>query len=247
VVNLVGILFEGGGQRFDAVQAFGARAVAEAARAVKAKVTHVSAIGADKNSESDYARTKGEAEAAVLETVKDAVILRPSIIFGPEDGFFNKFADMARFAPALPLIGGGLTRFQPVYVGDVAEAVARSVDGAVKGGKVYELGGPDVRSFKELLQEMLAVIERKRLLAPIPFWAAKIIGSVAGLLPSPVLTRDQVTLLESDNVVSDKAKKDGRTLEGLGIAPTAMSAVLPGYLWRFRTRGQFQPVAGKAS
>lgn len=247
VVNLVGILFEGGGQRFDAVQAFGARAVAEAARAVKAKVTHVSAIGADKNSESDYARTKGEAEAAVLETVKDAVILRPSIIFGPEDSFFNKFADMARFAPALPLIGGGLTKFQPVYVGDVAEAIARSVDGTVEGGKVYELGGPDVRTFKQLLQEMLAVIERKRILAPLPFWAAKIIGSVAGIMPTPVLTRDQVTLLESDNIVSDKAKKDGRTLEGLGIEPTSMSAVLPSYLWRFRVRGQYQPVSSKVS
>lgn len=247
VVNLVGILFEGGGQRFDAVQAFGARAVAEAARAVKAKVTNVSAIGADKNSESEYARTKGEAEAAVLETVKDAVILRPSIIFGPEDGFFNKFADMARFAPALPLIGGGLTKFQPVYVGDVAEAVARSVDGAVEGGKIYELGGPDVRTFKQLLQEMLAIIERKRILAPLPFWAAKIIGSVAGIMPTPVLTRDQVTLLESDNIVSDKAKKDGRTLEGVGIEPTSMSAVLPSYLWRFRVRGQYQPISSKAS
>ena len=247
VVNLVSILYESGSQRFDAVQAFGARAVAEAARAAGAKVTYVSAIGADKESASDYARTKAEAEAAVLETVKDAVILRPSIIFGPEDGFFNKFAGMATLAPALPLIGGGETKFQPVYVGDVAEAIARSVDGTVEGGKVHELGGPDVRSFKELMQEMLDVIERKRLLVPVPFWAAKIIGSVAGLLPSPVLTRDQVTLLESDNVVSDKAKKDGRTLEGLGIAPTAMSAVLPTYLWRFRVRGQYQPVTGKAS
>jgi NADH dehydrogenase len=247
VVNLVSILFESGSQRFVSVQAFGARAVAEAARAVGAKVTYVSAIGADKSAESDYARTKAEAEAAVLETVKDAVILRPSIIFGPEDGFFNKFADMARFAPALPLIGGGLTKFQPVYVGDVAEAIARSVDGTVEGGKVYELGGPDVRTFKQLLQEMLAIIERKRILAPVPFWAAKIIGLVAGLLPSPVLTRDQVTLLESDNIVSDKAKKDGRTLEGVGIEPTSMSAVLPSYLWRFRVRGQYQPVSGKAS
>ena len=247
VVNLVGILFEGGSQSFDAVQAFGSRAVAEAARAAGANLIHVSAIGADKESASDYARTKAEAEAAVLETVKDAIILRPSIIFGPEDGFFNKFAGMATLAPALPLIGGGETKFQPVYVGDVAEAIARSVDGTVEGGKVHELGGPDVRSFKELMQEMLDVIERKRLLVPLPFWAAKIIGSVAGLLPSPVLTRDQVTLLESDNVVSDKAKKDGRTLEGLGIAPTAMSAVLPTYLWRFRVRGQYQPVTGKAS
>lgn len=247
VVNLVGILHESGAQNFDAVQDFGARAIAEAARAVKAGMTHVSAIGADRQSKSDYARTKGLAEAAVLETVKNAVILRPSIIFGPEDGFFNKFAAMARYSPALPLIGGGETKFQPVYVGDVAEAVARSVDGLLSGGKVYELGGTETRSFKDLMQEMLQVIERKRILAPIPFWAAKIIGSVAGLLPNPLLTRDQVTLLQSDNVVSEKAVKEGRTLEGMGIVPQTMEAVLPSYLWRFRTRGQFATVSGNAA
>lgn len=239
VVNLVGILFEGGNQNFDAVQEFGARAVAEAARSVKAGLTHVSAIGADVNSQSSYAATKGKAEAAVLATVKDAVILRPSIIFGPEDGFFNKFAAMARYSFALPLIGGGGTKFQPVYVGDVAEMIAQSVDGKLSGGKVYELGGAQVRTFKELMQDMLTVVERKRLLVPVPFWAANIIGSIAGLLPSPMLTRDQVTLLESDNVVSDKAKKDGRTLEGAGIQATSMNAVLPTYLWRFRARGQY--------
>ncbi|MGL4488384.1 MAG: complex I NDUFA9 subunit family protein [Rhizobiaceae bacterium] len=240
VVNLVAILHEGGQQRFDALQDFGARAVAEAARAVGAGLTHISAIGVDKDSESKYASTKALGEAAVLETIKDAVILRPSIIFGPEDGFFNKFADMARFAPGLPLIGGGLTKFQPVYVGDVAEAIARSVDGALKGGKTYELGGPDVRSFKELMEQMLTVIERKRLLLPLPFWAAKIIGSVAGILPNPVLTRDQVTMLETDNIVSEQAIKNGLTLEGMGIAPRTMDSVLPSYLWRFRVRGQFQ-------
>lgn len=239
VVNLVGILFEGGNQNFDAVQEFGARAVAEAARSVKAGLTHVSAIGADANSQSLYAATKGKAEAAVLATVKDAVILRPSIIFGPEDGFFNKFAAMARYSFALPLIGGGGTKFQPVYVGDVAEMIAQSVDGKLSGGKIYELGGAQVRSFKELMQDMLTVVERKRLLVPVPFWAANIIGSIAGLLPSPMLTRDQVTLLESDNVVSEKAKKDGRTLEGAGIQATSMNAVLPTYLWRFRARGQY--------
>ncbi len=239
VVNLVGILHESGAQNFDSVQEFGARAIAEAARAAKAGLTHVSAIGADKQSKSDYARTKGLAEAAVLETVKSAVILRPSIIFGPEDGFFNKFAAMARYSPMLPLIGGGETKFQPVYVGDVAEAIARSVEGQLSGGKVYELGGSEVRTFKELMQETLTVTERKRILLPIPFWAAKIIGSIAGLLPSPLLTRDQVTLLESDNVVSDKAVKDGRTLEGIGITPRTMEAILPTYLWRFRARGQF--------
>ncbi len=239
VINLVGILFEGGNQNFGAVQDFGARAVAEAARAVKAGLTHVSAIGADANSASVYAATKGKAEAAVLATLKDAVILRPSIIFGPEDGFFNKFAAMARYSLALPLIGGGDTRFQPVYVGDVAEMIAQSVDGKLSGGKVYELGGAQVRTFKELMEDMLTVVERKRLLVPVPFWAANIIGSVAGLLPSPILTRDQVTLLESDNVVSDKAKNEGRTLEGVGIQATTMNAILPTYLWRFRARGQY--------
>ena len=247
VVNLVGILHESGAQNFDSVQEFGARAIAEAARAAKAGLTHVSAIGADKDSKSDYARTKGMAEAAVLETVKTAVILRPSIIFGPEDGFFNKFAAMARYSPVLPLIGGGETKFQPVYVGDVAEAIVRSVDGQVPGGKIYELGGSEVRSFKELMQETLTVTERKRILLPIPFWAAKIIGSVAGLLPSPQLTRDQVILLESDNVVSDKAIKDGRTLEGLGITPRTMEAILPSYLWRFRARGQYPAASSNAA
>lgn len=240
VVNLVAILHEGGQQRFDALQDFGARAVAEAARAVGAGLTHVSAIGADEASESKYASTKALGEAAVLETIKSAVILRPSIIFGAEDGFFNKFATMARYSPALPLIGGGNTKFQPVYVGDVAEAIARSVDGALKGGKAYELGGTEVRTFKQLMEEMLTVIERKRLLVPVPFWAAKILGTVAGLLPNPVLTRDQVTLLESDNIVSDKARKESLTLEGMGITPQTLESVLPSYLWRFRVRGQFQ-------
>ncbi len=246
VVNLVGILHESGAQNFDSVQEFGARAIAEAARAARAGLTHVSAIGADKESKSDYARTKGLAEAAVLETVKSAVILRPSIIFGPEDGFFNKFAAMARYSPMLPLIGGGNTKFQPVYVGDVAEAIARSVDGDLAGGKVYELGGSEVRTFKELMQELLTVVERKRILLPIPFWAARILGSAAGVLPSPQLTRDQVTLLESDNVVSDKAVKDGRTLEGIAITPRTMEAILPSYLWRFRARGQYPAASSSA-
>lgn len=154
VINCVGVLFESGRNTFDAVQDFGARAVAEAARATGATLTHISAIGADAKSESSYARTKGRAEAAILETLPTAVILRPSIIFGPEDGFFNKFAEMARFSPVLPLIGGGRTRFQPVYVTDVAEAVARSVDGKLKAGTIYELGGPQVLSFRECLEAM---------------------------------------------------------------------------------------------
>jgi len=240
VINLVGILHEGGRQRFRTVHEFGARAVAEAARAVGAGLTHVSALGADVNSASAYARTKALGEKAVFETIKDAVIFRPSINFGPEDAFFNRFANMARFSPMLPLIGGGETRFQPVYVGDVAEAVARSVDGKVEGGHVYELGGPKVLTFKECMQEMLTVIDRKRLLVPVPWWLANLQASVLGLLPNPLLTRDQVMQLREHNVVSDAAAKAGRTLPGLGIQPQSVGTILPSYLWRYRAAGQFQ-------
>lgn len=237
VVNLVGILFESGRQRFDAVQDFGARAVAEAARAGGAGLTHMSAIGADPRSASSYARTKAAGEKAVLGTIGNAVVLRPSIQFGPEDDFFNKFADMARYSPALPLIGGR-TRFQPVYVGDVAEAVARSVDGKVEGG-TYELGGPEVMTFRQCLELMLRIIDRRRVLVPLPFPIASLMGSVLGILPGHLLTADQVTLLRSDNVVSDAARDAGSTLQGLGITPTSAEATLPSYLWRYRAAGQF--------
>ena len=239
VINLVGIMHQSGRQTFSNVQDFGARAVAEAARSAKARLTHGSAIGANLESWSIYARTKARGERAVQETLKDAVIFRPSIVFGPEDHFFNRFAEMARFSPALPLIGGGHTRFQPVYVGDVAEAIARSVDGDVKGGRIYELGGPNVLTFRQCLEEMLEVIGRKRLLVSIPWWMARLQGSILGMLPSPPLTTDQVTLLEDDNIVSADAEKTGRTLSGLGIQPQSTAAVLPSYLWQYRTAGQF--------
>lgn len=239
VVNLVGILHESGRQRFDPVQAFGARAVAEAARAAGAGLVHGSAIGADPESASAYARSKAAGEQAVLETVKNAVVTRPSIIFGPEDDFFNRFAAMARLAPALPLIGGGHTRFQPVYVGDVAEAVARAVDGSVKGGRIYELGGPEVLTFRECMEEMLTVIGRRRWLVTVPWPMARIMARVLGLLPKPLLTPDQVVQLETDNVVSDKAAKDKRTLGGLGIAPHSLGVILPTYLWQYRPAGEF--------
>lgn len=239
VVNLVGILHESGRQRFDAVQDFGARAVAEAARAAGARLTHVSAIGADENSPAAYARSKARGEKAVMETLADAVILRPSIIFGPEDGFYNRFAAMARLSPVLPLIGGGGTKFQPVYVGDVAEAVARSVDGKVAGGRVYELGGPEVKTFKACLEEILSVVGRKRLLVNVPWWVARIQGRILGLLPNPLLTVDQVQMLKADNVVSAGASKEGRTLAGLGIEAQAADAILPTYLWQYRPAGQF--------
>ena len=240
VVNLVGVLHESGRQKFSAVHQTGARAVAEAARAVGAGLTHVSALGASANSESDYARTKALGEKAVFETVSKAVVFRPSIVFGPEDGFFNRFANMARFSPVLPLIGGGTTQFQPVYVADIAEAIARSVDGEVEGGKVYELGGPKVLTFRECMEEILTVIERKRFLVNVPWWVASLQASILGLLPNPLLTTDQVTQLRSHNMVSDKAVDEGRTLPGLGIQPQAVGAILPGYLWRYRAAGQFQ-------
>jgi len=239
VVNLVGILFESGRQKFHPVQEFGPRAVAEAARAVGAGLTHVSAIGADPHSGSVYARSKARGEAGVFETLPDAVIYRPSIVFGPEDGFFNLFANLARFSPFLPLIGGGHTKFQPAYVGDVAEAVARAVDGKVAGGRIYELGGPQVLTFRECLEMMLEVIDRKRVLIPVPFAIASLQGSLLGLLPNPLLTSDQVTLLRTDNVVSPEAQADGRTFAGLGISPQGAAAILPSYLWRYRPAGQF--------
>ncbi|MEO9458365.1 MAG: complex I NDUFA9 subunit family protein [Lentilitoribacter sp.] len=244
VVNCVGILFESGRNTFDAVQAFGAKAIAEAAKAQGAKLVHISAIGADKNSKADYARTKAIAEEAVLKAVKDAVILRPSIVFGPEDGFFNKFADMSRLAPALPLVGGGHTKFQPVYVADVAEAVVKGVVGEIEGGKIYELGGPEVLSFKQCLQTMLKVISRSRPLVHLPWAIASLIGSVTSLIPfiDPPLTEDQVELLKSDNVVSDQAKSEGRDLAGMGITPKAVETILPTYLVHFRPSGQYTKV-----
>ncbi|AZO49436.1 MAG: NAD-dependent epimerase/dehydratase family protein [Mesorhizobium sp.] len=240
VVNLVAILHESGRQKFGAVHDFGARAVAEAARSVGAGLTHISALGADLNSQSVYARTKALGEKAVLETISDAVIFRPSINFGPDDGFFNRFANMARLSPVLPLLGGGQTKFQPVYVGDVAEAIARSVDGKVEGGRIYELGGPQVLTFKECMEELLTVIDRKRILVPVPWWVANLQASILGLLPNPLLTKDQVLQLRAHNIVSDQAARESRTLAGLGLQPQSIGTILPSYLWRFRAAGQFQ-------
>lgn len=239
VVNLVGLLAEGGRQTFNAVHDFGARAVAEAARAEGASLVHVSAIGADPQSPAAYGRSKAQGEKAVLETLAQAVVFRPSIVFGPEDSFFNRFAAMSRLSPALPLIGGGETKFQPVFVGDVAEAIALAVDGEVEGGRIYELGGPEEVTFRECMERMLAVIDRKRLLVPVPWWLARIQGRVLGLLPRPLLTVDQVEMLKADNVVSAQAQSEGRTLPGLAVSPQAMDAILPSYLWQYRPAGQF--------
>jgi uncharacterized protein YbjT (DUF2867 family) len=239
VINLVGILFERGRQRFDAVHAFGAEAVALAASAFGARLIHVSAIGADERSSSLYARSKAKGERLALAASPSAVVVRPSILFGPEDDFFNRFASMACFSPALPLIGGGHTRFQPVFAGDVAAAIVCAMEGRARGGEVYELGGPEVRSFRELMQFVLATIERRRLLIPIPFALAKLQASVLQWMPKPLLTPDQVELLRSNNIVSEQAGREGRTLAALGIDPLAVESVVPSYLWRFRKAGQF--------
>src|SRR5258707_2135604 len=240
VINLVGILFERGRQRFDTVQSFGAEQVALAASAHGARMIQVSSIGADEHSASAYQRAKAEGEKAVLAARPEAVIIRPSIMFGPEGDFFNKFAAMARLSPALPLIGGGATKFQPVFVGDVAEAIARAVDGEAQAGNGYETGGPEVRTFKELMEYVLQVTERRRRLIPLPFGLAKFQATFLQYLPTPLITPDQVELLKSDNVVSPAAEREGRSLAGLGIVPTAMEVIVPSYLWRFRKTGQFK-------
>ena len=239
VVNLVGILFERGKQRFDAVQASGAEAVALAAEAHGARLVHVSALGADENAPSQYARAKAMGEKLVLAAVPSATIFRPSIVFGPEDDFFNKFAALARISPVLPLIGGGHTRFQPVFAGDVASAVTAAVDGHAMPGATYELGGPDVKTFKELMEFVLATIGRRRLLVPIPFALAKFKASFLQFMPTPLLTPDQVELLRGDIVVSEAAKSEGRTFAALGIDPVTMATIVPSYLWRFRKTGQY--------
>ena len=240
-INLVGILSETGAQTFDAVQAKGAEAVAKAASAAGARMVHVSAIGADEHSASRYARAKAAGEKAVAAAVPSATILRPSVMFGPEDQFTNRFAALASISPMLPLVGGGQTRLQPAYVGDVATAVAEAVDGKTKSGATYELGGPEVLSMREIMKIILDIIDRKRMLVSLPFGLAKLQSLLLQFAPGPFkLTPDQVELLRSDNVVSDAAIAAGLTLQGLGISPDSIEAIAPQYLWRFRPAGQFQ-------
>ena len=239
VLNLVGILAERGKQTFEAVHVQGAAAAARAARETGARTfIHVSAIGADPSSPSAYGRTKAKGEQEVRRIFPDAVILRPSIVVGPEDSFFNRFAAMARISPVLPLVGGN-TRFQPVYVGDIAKAVVRLVETGAHRGKIFELGGPEIFTFRELMQFMLRVIHRRRLLLPIPFWAARIMAWPAQFLPGAPITPDQVRMLERDNIVSKAAEGDGRTFAGLGIEPEGIEAVVPPYLLRYAPAGQF--------
>ena len=240
VINLVGISFERGRQRFDTVQTFGAEQIALAAAAHGASMIHVSALGVSEDSPSVYARSKAMGEKAVLAARPAAVIFRPSTMFGPDDTFFNRFAALARMAPVLPLIGGGETRFQPVFVGDVAEAIARAVDGEAQAGQTYELGGPEVMTLKQVFEYVLETIQRKRLLVPVPFGLMKLQAQFLKYLPKPPLTPDQVELLRADCIVSEQAEREKLTLRGLGIEPTAIEAIVPSYLWRFRKTGQFK-------
>ena len=249
VVNCIGILGEAGKQTFEAVQEEGAGRVARLAREAGAtRFVQLSAIGADPESNSAYARTKGLGERAVLEAFPQAVILRPSIVFGTEDEFFNRFAAMARLSPAIPLVGAE-TRFQPVYVDDVAAAAAQAVTGDVAPG-VYELGGPEVASFRELVERMLGIIDRRRAVVSLPFWLGRMQGRILdfaqkasfGLFTNTLITADQVELLGRDNIVSP----DARGFEALGITPTAMDAVLESYLYSYRPHGQFEEITASA-
>lgn len=249
VVNCVGVLNELGKNEFDAVQAEGAERIARMAAAHGIdRMVHISAIGADAGSDSAYSRTKAEGEAGVLQHMPNAVILRPSIIFGTEDQFFNRFAGMTRMSFFLPLVGAE-TRFQPVYVDDVAQAAVLGVLGQAEPG-VYELGGPEVKTFRALMQQMLEVIHRRRVIVGVPFWAAKIMAGVLDiakfvsfqLFPNHILTRDQLKNLRRDNVVADGAKG----FADLGIEPITLESVLPDYLWKFRPSGQYDDIQNSA-
>jgi len=240
VINLVAIGYEAGRQRFRAVNTMGARHIAQAAKAAGAHaLVHMSALGADAQSASGYARSKALGEAEVLAAFPEAVVVRPSIIFGQGDGFFNRYGSLARLFPVLPLLGGK-TRFQPIYVGDVAEAIVAAAEGRVKGGRAYELGGPEVATHRDLVQRVLDKTGRGSPLLPLPAAIGKLMALPFAFLPwPPLLTADQVDLLQVDNVVSEAARQDGRTLAAFGVTPTAMDAVLDGYLWRFMKNGQF--------
>lgn len=239
VINLVGIGFQRGKQRFDDIHVQGARTVAEAARATGARaLVHMSILGAGAPSDSKLVNSRSQGEAAALAAFPNAVILRAGVLFGQGDGFFNLMGTLARMFPVLPLIGGK-SRLQPAYVGDVAEAVVAAAEGAVKGGKVYELGGPEVETHRAVMERILREAGRDRLLLPLPAGLGKLLALPLSILPSPILTLDQVTQLQSDSVVSDSAIAEKRTFAAFNIVPTPMDAVLPSYLWRFRKHGQF--------
>ena len=246
VVNLVGVLFESGKQGFQTLHTQAAAQIAElAAEQGITRFVQMSALGASPDSSALYAHTKAAGEQAVTMAIPSATILRPSIVFGPEDDFFNRFAQLATFAPVLPLIGGGHTRFQPVYAGDLGEAVARILDDPALQGRTYEIGGPGVYSFKTLLEMMLKEIQKTRVLLPLPFPVAGLVAKAgdiqAGLVPlAPMLTSDQLAMLKTDTVVTAGAPG----LPEIGVEPTALEAVLPTYLWRYRRGGQFAQPGG---
>lgn len=242
VVNLVGILHESGRQRFRAVHAMGAANVAQAVKAAGIEtLVHMSALGADADAESAYSRSRALGEQEVLKAMPKAIIIRPSLVFGTDDNLFNRFGAMARLFPALPLVGEH-TKFQPIYVGDLAEALANAVDGKVKGGKAYELGGSEVVTMRGIMELVNLHANRNRPLIPVPEGLAKFIATFAQILPNPMLTVDQVISLQSDNVVSPEAEKEKRTLKAFGVTPTPLNDVLPDYMWRFRKHGEFERV-----
>lgn len=248
-VNVVGIGVQSGRQTFDAVHVEGARAIAQAAAARGVPLVHISGIGADAHSSSPYIASKGRGEEATREAAPDAVILRPSVVFGPEDKFLNRFGQLARFSPVLPLFGGGATKLQPVYVGDVALAAANAFEGEAKAGATYELGGPEQMSLRQAVEFVCRTTGRRRLLIGVPFGLASLLAGATelasaasfGLFPKALTTtRDEVALLRSDNVVSEAAVAAGLTLAGLGVAPRAMEAIAPAYLYRYRKTGQYE-------
>jgi NADH dehydrogenase len=244
VINLVGVLYSSGAQDFATLHGRGAGiAAAAAAEAGAARFVQVSAIGADPESPSEYARTKAAGEEAALEAFEGASIVRPSVVFGPEDNFFNQFAGLARVLPALPAFGGGETKLQPVYVGDVAEAICRIIERGETRGRTYELGGPEVMTLRQIYEFVMKCMETRRVVVPIPWAVAKLQASVMQLMPKPMLTVDQIELLKLDNVVSEKAEREGRSLRGLGIEPTGVEAIVPAYLQRYRRTGQFSGAA----
>jgi len=248
-VNLVGVQRQRGRQNFEAVHVFGARAIARAAAAQGVGIlVHGSGIGADGDSSSPYIASKGHGEAAAREAFPAAIVLRPSVVFGPEDDFLNRFALLARYLPALPLFGGGTTKLQPVYVGDVAEAVALAVEGRARPAAIYELGGPEIMTLREIVAFTCRIAERRRALVPVPFGLARILAGATevagalslGLFPEALMTtRDQIALLRHDNLVSQVAIDEGRTFQSLGIIPQGVEAIAPAYLWRFRKAGQY--------
>ena len=240
-INLVGIIAQTGKQRFQALHVDAAERIALLAKeAGAAQLVHVSSLGASVDAPSHYFKTCAEGETRVRAAFAPAIILCPSLLFGPDDDFFNKFAALARVLPALPLIGGGHTRFQPVFVGDVANAIARLLDDASAAGQNYEFGGPEILTFKQLLELILKETHRRRLLIPVPFFIARMQGAVLQFLPGKLLTLDQVRMLETDVVLSGTLPG----LKELGIVPTAMEAIVPSYLWRFRKAGEFEIAAG---